>query len=63
MFTNPVQSKTPEAVEVYRMLALVQGFGPFGCLAVNQSELIVGDLAGRQDPDHRHRSLPVSLAR
>src|SRR5258708_1775954 len=43
------------------MLTLVQGFGPFAGLAVNPSELLVGDLAGRQDPDTVTAVLPVSL--
>lgn len=43
------------------MLTLVQGFGPFAGLAVNPSELLVGDLAGRQDPATVTAVLPVSL--
>jgi pyroglutamyl-peptidase len=40
---------------------LVQGFGPFGGLDVNPSELLVRDLAGRDDPELVTEVLPVSL--
>lgn len=43
------------------MVTLVQGFGPFGGLPANPSELLVRDLAGRHDPDTVTAVLPVSL--
>ena len=43
------------------MSTLVQGFGPFGGLDVNPSELLVRDLAGRDDPELVTEVLPVSL--
>jgi pyroglutamyl-peptidase len=43
------------------MLALVQGFGPFGGLAANPSELLVRNLADRHDSDIVTAVLPVSL--
>jgi len=43
------------------MLALVQGFGPFGGLAANPSELLVRTLAERHDSDTVTAVLPVSL--
>lgn len=43
------------------MSVLVQGFGPFGGLDVNPSELLVRDLAGRDDPELVTEVLPVSL--
>jgi len=42
------------------MVAVVQGFGPFGALAVNPSELLVRSLAGRSGPDVITEVLPVS---
>ena len=43
------------------MVTLVQGFGPFGGLTANPSELLVRDLAQRHDPDTVTAVLPVSL--
>ena len=43
------------------MVTLVQGFGPFGGLGANPSELLVRDLAGRHDQDTVTAVLPVSL--
>lgn len=43
------------------MLALVQGFGPFGGFTANPSELLVRDLADRDDPDIVTAVLPVSV--
>ena len=43
------------------MVTLVQGFGPFGGLTANPSELLVRDLAERHDPDTVTAVLPVSL--
>jgi pyroglutamyl-peptidase len=43
------------------MSVLVQGFGPFGGFTANPSELLVQELAGREDPDLVTAVLPVSL--
>jgi len=43
------------------MVTLVQGFGPFGGLTANPSELLVRDLAQRHDPETVTAVLPVSL--
>jgi pyroglutamyl-peptidase len=43
------------------MSVLVQGFGPFGGFNANPSELLVRELAGRDDPDLVTAVLPVSL--
>jgi len=45
------------------MFAVVQGFGPFGGLAVNPAELLVRSLARRCGSDIRTEVLPVSLHR
>jgi len=45
------------------MFAVVQGFGPFGGLDRNPSELLVRSLAGRGDAGIRTEVLPVSLDR
>jgi pyroglutamyl-peptidase len=45
------------------MFAVIQGFGPFGGLAANPSELLVRALAERCGPDIRTEVLPVSLDR
>lgn len=45
------------------MFAIVQGFGPFGGLAVNPAESLVRALAERCGPDIRTEVLPVSLDR
>lgn len=45
------------------MIAVIQGFGPFGEFTVNPSELLVRSLAERGDPDVRAEVLPVSLER
>jgi len=45
------------------MSVLVQGFWPFGGLDVNPSELLVRELAGREDPDLLTEVLPVSRRR
>lgn len=44
------------------MVTLVQGFGPFGGLPANPSELLVRNLAERHDPDIATAVLPVSLS-
>lgn len=43
------------------MLTLVQGFGPFGGMATNPSELLVRALAERGDPDVSTAVLTVSM--
>lgn len=43
------------------MVTLVQGFGPFGGLPTNPSELLVRNLAERHDPGIVTAVLPVSL--
>jgi pyroglutamyl-peptidase len=45
------------------MMTVVQGFGPFGEFTVNPSELLVGALAERGDPQVHTEVLPVSLDR
>lgn len=45
------------------MVAIVQGFGPFGHLMVNPSELLVRSLAARCGPDVVTEILPVSAER
>jgi pyroglutamyl-peptidase len=45
------------------VFAVVQGFGPFGGLPENPSELLVRSLAERADPDIHTEVLPVSLKR
>jgi pyroglutamyl-peptidase len=45
------------------MLALVQGFGPFGGFTANPSELLARGLAERHDPEIITEVLPVSLQR
>jgi pyroglutamyl-peptidase len=45
------------------MFAVVQGFGPFGGLAANPSELLVRALAERGSPDVVTEVLPVSRQR
>lgn len=46
-----------------QVLAVVQGFGPFGDFDHNPSELLVRSLAERCGPDIRTEVLPVSLDR
>lgn len=43
------------------MFAVIQGFGPFGGLAVNPSEVLVRSLAGQELPGVCAEVLPVSL--
>jgi pyroglutamyl-peptidase len=45
------------------MFAVIQGFGPFGGLAANPSELLVRALAERAGPDIHAEVLPVSARR